>query len=96
MYTTWQCTVFILEGTKNHQKDLKSLEILVCRLGLRGQREEAGIPVLVGVAESLSDSTFTVTSPVAGVRGEAVSSFTSSSVLDWDWRIALPFAARTY
>lgn len=45
----------------------------------------------------LSGSVLTTGSPgMAGVDGEVVSSFTSISVLDWDWRMALPFEARSY
>lgn len=55
------------------------------------------VPVVLGVTEPLSDSVFTVTSLVgAGVLGEVVSSFTSTSVLDCDWTAALPLAARSY
>lgn len=55
------------------------------------------LPVLLGVEEPLSGSVLTTGSPeTAGVEGEVVSSFTSISVLDCDWRMALPFEARTY
>ena len=51
----------------------------------------------MGVAEPLSLSVLgTVSVATAGVGGEAVSSLTSISVLDCDWRTPLPFAARTY
>lgn len=53
--------------------------------------------MLVGVADPLSGSTFIGTSQEgAGVRGEVVSSLTSSSVLDCEWRIELPFRALAY
>lgn len=53
--------------------------------------------MLLGVDEPLSGSVLTAGSPeIAGINGDVVSSFTSISVLDWDWRMALPFEARTY
>lgn len=52
--------------------------------------------MLLGVDEPLSGSALTTGSPeTAGTVGEVVSSFTSISVLDWDWRMALPLEART-
>ena len=55
------------------------------------------LPVLLGVEEPLSVSVLTAGSPeTAGVEGEVVSSLTSISELDCDWRMALPFEARTY
>lgn len=54
------------------------------------------LPVVVGIAESLSDPAFTVTSDVADVNTEASSSFISISVLDCDWTAGLPFVARSY
>lgn len=54
------------------------------------------LPVVVSVAESLSDPAFTVTSDVADVNMEAGSSFISMSVLDCDWTAGLPLVARSY
>lgn len=52
------------------------------------------LPVLLGVEEPLSGSVLMAGSPETVGAGEVVSSFTSISVLDWDWRMALPFEAR--
>lgn len=52
-------------------------------------------PALLGVEEPVSGSALTAGSTEAAKVGEVVSSFTSTSVLDWDWRMALPFEART-
>lgn len=54
------------------------------------------LPVVVGVAESLSDPAFTATSEVEDVKIEIGSSFISISVLDCDWTAGLPFVARSY
>lgn len=51
--------------------------------------------MLLGVEEPLSGSVLITGSPEAVGVGEVVSSFMSISVLDWDWRMALPFEART-
>lgn len=53
--------------------------------------------MLLGVEEPLSASVFNTGSPeTVRVEGEVVSSFTSISVLDWNWRMALPFEERIY
>lgn len=54
------------------------------------------LPVVVGVAESLSDPAFTETSDAPDVKTEAGSSFMSMSVLDCDWMAGFPFVARSY